>query len=192
MAKSIACLGWGSLIWDTRSLPVRRPWFVDGPLLPIEFARQSDDGRITLVLAPGLVPPVRSLWSLMSVDVLDEARESLRKRENIPEKNAAAYIGHWTKGMGAEGIGAEGIVGHIKSWAERLGLEAVIWTNLPPKFNRREEFPTADQVLAYLRSLEHESRQNAERYIRLAPQQIDTEYRRTIERELGWGRVADL
>jgi hypothetical protein len=184
---TIACLGWGSLIWDPQALRVRRPWFVDGPLLPIEFARQSNDGRITLVLVPGSVALVRSLWALMSLDLLDEGLESLRVRENIPEKNAANHIGHWTKGKAAEGI-----TGHVKSWAEGLGLEAVIWTNLPPKFDQREEIPSSDQILAYLGSLENESRRNAERYIRLAPPQIDTEYRRIIERELGWEPLANM
>jgi hypothetical protein len=184
---AIACLGWGSLIWDPRLLRVRRPWFVDGPLLPIEFARQSNDGRITLVLVPGRVALVRSLWALMSVNLLDDALESLRKRENIPEKNAADHVAHWAKGMAAEGI-----ADRVKSWAEGLGLDAVIWTNLPPKFNQTEDVPSSDQVLAYLRSLDDNSKRNAERYIRLAPPQIDTEYRRNIERDLGWGPLLDL
>lgn len=123
----------------------------------------------------------------MSVNLLDEALESLRKRENIREKNAADHLGHWAKGMATEGI-----ADHVKSWAEGLGLEAVIWTNLPPKFNQKEDVPSSDQVLAYLRSLEDDSRSNAERYIRLAPPQIDTEYRRIIERDLGWGPLVDL
>jgi hypothetical protein len=52
----IACIGWGSLIWDMRNLNVDGNWHADGPLLPIEFARQSRDGRITLVIVQGFAP----------------------------------------------------------------------------------------------------------------------------------------
>ncbi len=74
----IACLGWGSLIWDTRTLPVRRQWFMDGPFAPVEFTRQSSDGRITLVIDRN-AHPVRLLWAQMATTDLAHARESLRE-----------------------------------------------------------------------------------------------------------------
>jgi len=83
----IACLGWGSLVWDPCGLPVQRKWFEDGPLLPIEFARRSLDGRLTLVIVPlgkGLM--VRSLWTLFTVHTVHDAREALRRREGVPER----------------------------------------------------------------------------------------------------------
>ncbi|HOW68396.1 MAG TPA: hypothetical protein P5055_13320 [Candidatus Paceibacterota bacterium] len=47
---SIAILGWGSLIWNPRDLPITGDWQGDGPVLPIEFTRISDNGRLTLVI----------------------------------------------------------------------------------------------------------------------------------------------
>lgn len=34
----IVFLGWGSLIWDPRELPVIGDWQSGGPVLPIEFS----------------------------------------------------------------------------------------------------------------------------------------------------------
>jgi hypothetical protein len=59
----IACLGWGSLVWDPRELPVRGKWFEDGIFLPIEFARQPCDGRLTLVIVPDYEVRARGLWT---------------------------------------------------------------------------------------------------------------------------------
>ena len=41
VSMKIACLGWGSVIWDPRALPIQREWFKDGPFAPVEFTRQS-------------------------------------------------------------------------------------------------------------------------------------------------------
>jgi hypothetical protein len=94
----IACLGWGSLVWDPRELPVQGKWFEDGPLLPIEFARQSEDGRLTLVLVPEYESRVRSLWALFSVGTVAEEQEALRQRESIPEKNKVKHVAAWSAG----------------------------------------------------------------------------------------------
>ena len=96
---SIACLGWGSLIWDPRTLPVSPRWNEDGPSLPVEFARHSSkSGRVTLVLESG-AQPVQTLWASLAVAGLPEAREALRSREEtVPQ-----YIGYWSTADRTEG-----------------------------------------------------------------------------------------
>jgi len=86
----IACLGWGSLIWRPENLLIRREWFADGVILPIEFARQSKDGRLTLVITEG-AKPVRALWALTATDDLATAKNSLLIREGIPEKKLGQF-----------------------------------------------------------------------------------------------------
>lgn len=177
----IACLGWGSLVWDPRDLPVLRGWFEDGPLLPIEFARESSRQRITLVLVP-VARPVRSLWALMSVDDVGDAREALGNREGV-RKNLERDIGFWTPEGDSEGTG----VPEVAAWARRLGLDAVVWTDLPPGFkDGPEKAPTPRAVVEYLQDLDEEDRCNAEEYVRRAPVQVDTEIRRRLESEFGW------
>jgi hypothetical protein len=79
----IACIGWVSLIWDPRELSIQRFWFNDGPFIKVEFTRQSEDGRMTLVITDTAVP-VRTLWAVMDMEDLDQARENLGARQNSP------------------------------------------------------------------------------------------------------------
>ena len=76
--------GWGSLIWCQKTLPVSGAWQADGPVLPIEFARKSNDKRITLVITPD-APPVTILWAALAVETLAEAKAALAAREGITE-----------------------------------------------------------------------------------------------------------
>lgn len=174
----IACLGWGSLVWDPRELPIRRHWFEDGPLLPVEFLRQSQDNRITLVLAEGR-SPIRSLWALMDMDNLEAAAEALRRREGTAKANPH-HIGRWSNGE------AEPPLFCLADWAIANGIDGVVWTALPPKFGGEDRSPTVAEVVGHLQSLRGAERDNAERYVRRTPPQIDTPIRREIEAALGW------
>ncbi|CUS37643.1 hypothetical protein [Candidatus Nitrospira nitrificans] len=177
---NIACLGWGSLIWDPRSLPIQRQWFEDGPFVPVEFTRQSSDGRITLVVEP-TAAPVRVLWALMLPTELQAAKEALRDREGITGNDWRSRIGSWERSEVTPQL-----VAGLSDWAQAHGLDAAVWTALGPKFNGNDTSPTVDQVVQYLRTLTGATRDNAERYVRCAPRQIDTAYRRRIEAECGW------
>lgn len=190
----IACLGWGSLIWDPRDFPCRGPWFDDGPLLPVEFARESGGkegepgDRITLVICPN-VPSVRTCWALLDVPDMSAAKRSLAAREGITDPKMKA-IGFWDGGSGERhGLEAD----TIAAWAERLGLSGAVWTNLQFGFKgkgKRNVMPGGPDVIEFLRKLDDEKRPVAEGYVRQAPAQIDTPYRRLIEKELGWFRRA--
>ena len=178
----IACLGWGSLIWNPENLLIIREWFQDGPLLPIEFARQSNDGRLTLVITE-TARPIRTLWALMATTDLEDAKNSLCVREKINQNNLDSYIG--CVKSDEETTNKTKLI--IKEWAQQLKLDAVIWTNLPPKFNKtNNQNPSLDEAIEYLKSLDINKRITAEEYIRKTPKQIDTSYRRKFETEFGW------
>lgn len=195
MAKAaqgaIACIGWGSLVWDPRDLPLRGTWQNDGPLLPLEFVRESGakagtrGDRITLVIHPA-APPVRTYWALLDVPDLDTARRRLAIREGIRKRwdkrdKDIGYVDVRDSGRRV----AEAEV--VRLWASGLDLSGVVWTNLPPKFNGTNgAVPTAEDVIAFLQNLHEDKRGAAEGYVRHAPPQIDTPYRRLIEERLGW------
>ena len=179
----IACLGWGSLIWSPQELPIQRSWFEDGPLVRVEFVRRSMNGRITLVLHKD-TKPVRSLWALMTVDNLVDAKEKLVAREGC-QKSA---VKSWSQDCSNP---EQRCILDLDAWAKSRSIDHVIWTALLPKFfdkNLQEltRDPTSDQVIQYLKRLRGCERDHAEEYVRRAPRQIDTQYRRDIEATLGW------
>jgi len=177
---AIACLAWGSLVWDPRELPVQGKWFGDGPLVRVEFARQSSDSRLTLVIVPA-GPEVRSLWAPFTVERIVDAQGALARREGVA-KNVEKHISVW-----ASTDANDSDPPSISAWARGLKLDAVVWTALPPRFEGKDgRLPSEEEAVAYLRRLSHEERRHAEQYIRMAPRQIDTPYRRRFELEFGW------
>lgn len=180
---TIVCLGWGSLVWKPGVLRCKGAWHDDGPELPLEFARVSRDGRLTLVLAEGVLA-VRSLWCELDYAGVDQAQIGLAGREGC-DINA---IGRWPGKAPSHLPGAD----VIARWAQGRDVDAVLWTALPPKFKGTSgQGPaSSDEALDYLAGLSDEARQRAEEYVRRAPAQITTAFRSTFERVLGWSSTA--
>lgn len=173
----IACLGWGSLLWKTGALRVRGDWRADGPEVSVEFCRVADGGELSTALCLN-APVLPVFWSLVDTDDLADACHMLRAREQIPEQR--------TDGVGTVLV-KQGHGGHLIPWAAARGLDAVIWTGLPPRFAGVENrVPSQEDAVRYLDELEGEAGQHARHYIEQVPRQLDTPYRAAIRRELGW------
>jgi hypothetical protein len=173
---AIVCLGWGSLIWKPENLPTLGDWQPDGPELPLEFARQSKDGRVTLVLTEGAqVSP--TLWAQLDVPDISVAVDRLAKRENTN----AARIGMWSPQQ-ARTATCSDVIG---SWALERGFEGVVWTALPPRWDgQNDHVPTLPRVLSYVASLEGEAFDLAAEYVFKAPEQVQTPFRAALTQEL--------
>ena len=182
----IAILGWGSLIWNPRNLKIKdKKWKEDGPKLPVEFARISQDRRLTLVFHPA-AEPVQVLWNYMDIDKLEEAVNNLKKREGtIPERIGFIDL---TKDISRCRVIPE-IESEIRKWAKAKGIDAVIWTDLPSNFKDKtgKEY-NKENVIKYLVNLEHSRLEKAKEYIVKTPRQINTKMRRVIEKKLEWTR----
>lgn len=178
----IAVLGWGSLIWDPRNLKIKqRHWFLDGPSLPIEFARISSRGRLTLVIYPP-AKKIQTLWNWMEIEDLNHAIENLTEREDTVKDKIGFFKSHDHE---IHSQFPSGITDEIKNWAIRSNIDAVIWTDLEAKLTGIGEF-NEENIIRYLRTLNKEKRQAAKEYIRNAPIQVKTKMREIIEKRLGW------
>jgi hypothetical protein len=187
-------VGWGSLIWDPRDLPLRSPWQPDGPALPVEFTRIADDGRLTLGLRAG-VADVQTLWALMSDRALEVTRAQLAQRERtVPDR-----IGCLDRLGGGcldslESVGGVGtsagngdLVHRLASWLADRQLDGVIWTGLPANFEERAgRALSVGAAVSYLEQVSDDTRGRAEQYVRRAPPQVRTTIRQGLERALGW------
>jgi predicted RNase H-like nuclease len=178
----IAILGWGSLVWDPRGLPHEPPWRRGGPALPLEFSRVSSDGRLTLVIDPIDGESLPTRFALSPREALEDVVADLRDRERTAWKNIG-MIGLSSK---QERSRIPALVGTLKDWLQRNGLEGVVWTDLQPNFARQlsRNF-TLDVALEYLRGLPKGVAHRAREYIGKAPSEVRTPLRRRIH-ESGW------
>ena len=172
----IAILGWGSLIWQPKDLAFNKncSWKPFGPVLPIEFARISNDGRLTLVITEKGTE-VTTLYTLSNFHDIDEAVLNLSVREGSGRKS----IGYYDKSKDVFYPAIFGFKTNISEWINLTDFDAVIWTNLPEKLE-------SNDPLEYLKSLTGNKSALAEEYIRRTPTQIKTALRTIIEEELNW------
>ena len=186
----IAVLGWGSLIWNPSTLKIKSVWFDDGPSLPVEFSRISNDGRLTLVIDSKVEHSVRTLYAISKYTELNEAILDLAAREGCGKNKIGTLI--------KEGFVFSDYINdrkHISvrdslsDWIRNKGnIDAVIWTQLSPKYKDKfgnEHFEPSDAI-NYLKSLALDTQARAEEYIRKAPLVVRTPIRDEIEKELGW------
>jgi len=186
----VAIIAWGSLIWCPRNLAIRSKWHPDGPCLPVEFARKSAGMRVTLVLVPGCQRS-RTYWAVSSFDSINGAAENLKEREGSPDLKP---IHAADPQLGARSLG-EGkspdreVSDAVLEWLNTHDVDAAVWTGLGPKaFNLTGSNPLTDQVVAFLRSLDHTAERYAREYVEFAPATINTPVRSAIEQGLGWKR----
>jgi len=170
----IAVIGWGSLIWDPRTLARSGRWHEAGPHLPIEFVRISKDGRLTLAIHPPSKEQ-RTYWVLSALDTVEAARNDLALREVTTVDNVGSAFRDEVR------CGEDAIEVAVRRWlGGHSDLEAAIWTGLPFTLEGPD---VVAQAVAYLTSLTLGSAvyDRAREYVTNAPPQIQTAVRREMQ-----------
>jgi hypothetical protein len=170
-------------------------WHLDGPHLPLEFARHSGRKKpaaeqyVSLVIVEAsVVQAVTTLWApliLPNGRGIEHAVDQLAKREGIEGDQQS--IGRYPPSGGPRQIGSDA----IEEWAVAKKFDGVVWTALKPNWSGASgRMPSEADVVTLLREkISNGSHVASERYVRSAPRQITTPFRSAIERELGWTPV---
>lgn len=176
----IAILVWGSLYWDPRNLEKTDEWYYDGPVLPIEFARISGGNRLTLVIKPNF-DFVPTLYAVSSNNDFIAARENLQSRENTPNIENIGFI-NFTNNTHHVRSSNVFILDILTHWNIAKKFDAIIWSDFQPRFTNAIGSPfTLENVITFLSGLSEADKVEALKYIRNAPPQITTPFRKTIE-----------
>lgn len=174
----IAVLGWGSLIWDPQNLSfnTETDWQSNGPVMPIEFARISNNGRLTLVITPNGTN-VTTLYAISNFNNIEHAIINLSEREGSPKSRIGYYIKSENEFFPAN----FGFRNNILDWINLTDIDAVIWTNLAENWSE-----TTTNRIEYLDNLDYDKKNIAKVYIVNAPEQIKTDLRTQIEQRFNW------
>ena len=184
----IAILAWGSLIWQPKELAYNKTfgWQKGGPILPIEFARISKDGRLTLVIAKD-VKEVKTYFAISSYESEEEAILNLAVREGSGRNSIGSYDKN--KDTFSSKFQFED---EIKRWIKNTDFDTVIWTNLGENWNiKNDKGDIIRQIepekrIEYLKELKGNTSAITEEYIRRTPIEINTDFRKEIEATLNW------
>ena len=141
----IAVLGWGSLVWDpdgsygaNTAIAPGATWSASGPMMPVEFARISKDGRLTLVVLPEHEYRSQVLWITSAHHTVQEAIGNLAAREGIGAKFMFRSI-HGVLATG-ETLGnvPEQVADSVQKWISDMpALDAAICAGLSAELARR-------------------------------------------------------
>jgi hypothetical protein len=186
MVKSVI-LAWGSLVWDPRDLRIAGKFMANGPLLPIEFCRVSDDGRLTLAIDETFGALCKTYSAPSSLESLDAARDNLCQREGMTDARAIGFVEPASNRQSDLAMESHPqAVATIAAWAESLGYDSAIWTALASNFNdwgKGGEPFSVSAALQYLETLEREDSAKfaqALSYIRKAPPEVETPVREEV------------
>jgi hypothetical protein len=190
----IAILSWGSLITSgvQRGLVIVGDWHTGGPVLPIEFSRISQSGEragcLTLVIDEQNGVNVPTHYSQSAHTNLNNAILNLRTVERITLIPSIGYVNLVNNTEREFSRRKHPIACNtIKAWAQTHGWDAVIWTSLLSNFEDKTGYPyTLENAIQYMSHLREPVTSKAYEYIRNAPSDVMTPFRRVMDDSLAF------
>lgn len=177
---NIAILAWGSLFWNKKGLEISNEWTNGGVILPIEFARISRDGRLTLVITEKYGTDIETYWAISKYSILEEAIENLRVREGTNKKGIGFVDLNSNQNQSKF---SKPLLDKISEWAKEKSLDAVIWTDLESNFLEKQDKEFSyENAEEYLMTLNGEAKKKADEYIKKAPELTMTKLRERINK----------
>jgi hypothetical protein len=162
-------------------LKTKGDWISNGPVLPLEFSRISGsrDGALTLVIDPENGTECLTSYILSDREYLEDAICDLRVREGTVVRRIGFV--NLVDGSERSNIMPEAS-DVIRKWASTMEFDAVIWTDLPSDFEKKQGKPfTIENAINYLtKELNEVGTSRAYEYISKAPKESDTELRKEI------------
>ena len=188
----ISVLGWGSLLWDTKSskgeeferrltrcLGSHDPWCEKGPTLRLEFSRVSTSrcDALTLVLDYDNGARCQVAYRFSTRNDPEDAVYDLKQREGTRRDRIGLYVAGEegrTRWANTPADAQES----IREWANSMGVEAVVWTALDSNFakNAGVSFSTT-AAMEWIKNLSPKGKEKAAEYIRRAPTFVKTDLR---------------
>lgn len=188
--SNIAIIGWGSLVWAPVTSPSQAAlkliggWKANGPRLPLEFARLTRDGRLSLVIQNG-TPRQPTYWATSEYYDLASATSNLVDREGVTLDKIAFHSLSDRSSRDIPRI----VDNEMNRWLRiHSQTKWVLWTALRSNWNkmRGQRFNLADAKKYILEQIASGNGRQIERYIRRTPADIRTPLRIWAETELGW------
>ncbi len=192
--QRIAILAFGSLVENPGNLQLEeqngfKTNGQQGPAMRIDYARKSNDNRLTLVIAPGMnAREMKSFYATFRGNDVNEAIKALREREGTVADNIG-YINlsagtyrrkdfnpvtgtvELKRGqIGDTYYNSNPMLQRIVEWAQAQHYTAVIWTDLPPTFTKNQF--TFDTLKNHLANLPAEALLKAYCYFKITPTEI--------------------
>ena len=187
----IAIIGWGSLLWDLENLTphVTGTWSLGcGPRLPLEFSRVSPKRKhgLAVIIDPTHGAPCPTSYIESVRKNVDATVGDLAARERAPVER----IGHAHFETGHINSSNPPLNETLTTWLGEIGFDACVWTDLPANFSEysTESF-SIERGIAYLKTLDAVSLDEAKRYIECAPSETLTPLRTALANDEWWQTI---